>query len=61
MTAWDSSADADAFEQALREWAEAEGDTVLIGRPGPDEVAFAMTTTENQLVRTALSAAVSSD
>ncbi len=61
MTAWDSSADADAFEQAVREWAEAEGDTVLVGRPGPNEVAFAMTTAEAPVVRTALSAAVSSD
>jgi hypothetical protein len=57
-TTWDSPADAEAFEQAAREWFAAEGDAVLVGRPAPDGVTFAVTTSGTERVRAALSDAV---
>jgi hypothetical protein len=44
-TAWDSTADADAFAQALREWLEAEGQWGIVGRPDPQRVTLAVATT----------------
>jgi hypothetical protein len=44
-TAWDSTADADAFAQALREWLDAEGQWGVVGRPDPQRVTLAVATT----------------
>ena len=44
-TAWDSTADADAFAQAVREWLDAEGQWGVVGRPDPQRVTLAVTTT----------------
>ena len=58
-TAWDSSADADAFEQAVGEWFAADGGRVLVGRPNPLAVRLAVTTSGDERLREALSTAVS--
>ena len=58
-TAWDSSADADAFEQAVREWFAADGGRALVGRPNPLAVRLAVTTSGDERLREALSTAVS--
>lgn len=51
-TAWDSQADADAFEQALREWFDS-GDTIGAVGPGAERhVTFAMATDERLVVST---------
>jgi hypothetical protein len=44
-TAWDSTADADAFAQAVREWLDAEGQWGVVGRPDPQRVTLAVATT----------------
>jgi hypothetical protein len=43
-TAWDSVADADAFEQAVRDWFEAGDDSGIVGRPSGTRVTLAVTT-----------------
>jgi hypothetical protein len=43
-TAWDSAADADAFEQAAREWLEAGDDSGIVGRPSGTRVTLAVAT-----------------
>ncbi|MGZ8613223.1 MAG: hypothetical protein ACXWX4_00925 [Actinomycetota bacterium] len=48
MTAWDSSADADAFEQAVREWFGAGGAAGIVGRPSGRAVAFAVSTADDE-------------
>jgi hypothetical protein len=44
-TVWDSTGDADAFAQALREWLDAEGQWGVVGRPDPQRVTLAVATT----------------
>jgi len=53
-TAWDSAADADAFEQAAREWLEAGDASGIIGQPSGTRVSLAIATTEDGRVRDAL-------
>ncbi|MGZ8583745.1 MAG: hypothetical protein ACXWXG_10510 [Actinomycetota bacterium] len=43
-TAWDSVADADAFEQAAREWFEADDASGIVGRPERQRVTLAVAT-----------------
>ena len=57
-TAWDSTAEADAFAQAIREWFEAEGSAGVVGRPSPQRVAFAMSTTNDERVNEVMTQAV---
>ncbi len=53
-TAWDSVADADAFEQAAREWLAADDASGIVGRPSPRRVTLAVATTDDSAVRAAL-------
>jgi hypothetical protein len=61
-TTWDSPADADAFEQAVREWLDASdpatGRSVgIVGRPGERDVTIAVSTTDGDRVESVLSSA----
>jgi hypothetical protein len=53
-TAWDSRADADAFEQAVREWLAADDASGIVGRPSGTRVTLAITTTDDARVSAAL-------
>ena len=58
VTAWDTSADADAFEQAAREWF-AVGDVVgIVGRPSDAAVGLAISTSADGRVRDVLERAL---
>jgi hypothetical protein len=57
-TAWDTSTDADAFAQAVREWFAAGGQRVAVGPVAGTRVRFAVTTADEPLVHAALEAAV---
>lgn len=57
-TAWDTTADADAFAQAVREWFEANDERVVIGQPSPQRVTFAVSTTGDPRTADALSGAI---
>ena len=57
-TAWDTTTDADAFAQAVREWFEANGELVHVGQPSPQRVTFAVATTDLGRVEDVLRAAV---
>ena len=57
-TAWDTTADADAFEQAVREWFGANGERVVLGRPSPERVTFAVSTSDDARVADTLGSAV---
>ncbi len=57
-TAWDSAADADAFEQAAREWFAADDAPGIVGRPSARRVILAIATTDDAALRAALSGAV---
>ncbi len=56
-TAWDSAADADAFEQAAREWLAADDASGIVGRPSATRVTLAIATTDEAAVRAALTGA----
>ena len=58
-TVWDTTADADAFAQAIREWFEANGERVFVGRPAPQRVTFAVSTSESTRIADALERSVS--
>ena len=53
-TAWDSRADADAFEQAVREWLAADDASGIVGRPSATRVTLAIATTDDARVSAAL-------
>ena len=53
-TAWDSRADADAFEQAVREWLAADDASGIVGRPSGTRVTLAIATTDDARVSAAL-------
>ena len=59
-TAWDTVADADAFEQAVREWFTAGDVAGIVGRPSDAIVSVAISTSSEERVRQALEAAVGS-
>ncbi|MET0801218.1 MAG: hypothetical protein ABWZ53_08635 [Actinomycetota bacterium] len=60
VTAWDTSADADAFEQAAREWF-AVGDVAgIVGRPSDAAVGLAISTSVGGRVRDVLERALTS-
>ena len=50
-TAWDSRSDADAFEQAAREWLAADDAPVIVGRPSATRVTLAIATTDGRGAR----------
>ncbi len=58
-TAWDTTADADAFAQATREWFEANGERVSVGQPAPQHVTFAVSTTDSPRITDVLDGSVS--
>ncbi|HET6712588.1 MAG TPA: hypothetical protein VFI59_02625 [Actinomycetota bacterium] len=60
-TAWDSRADADAFEQAAREWFAADDAPGIVGRPSATRVTMAIATTGDAQVRAALAGAADAD